>query len=148
MGGLADLPFSNGNQFENLTGGWEAVDTLGQNYAPTGGVATIGNTLRVTTVNADGNSNRYSGIATVAAVDVTRFSKLKINVTAVENGSSETVYCSFGLSADKVAHTAAVAVAETGEYELDISSMSGLYYPFIQVSNDTRALEVSAVWMQ
>lgn len=140
--------FSDGNQFVDLTGGWESVDTLGQNYAPTGGVATIGNTLRVTTVNAYGDSNKYSGIATVNAVDVTRFSKLKINVVDVENGSSETRYCSFGLSANRAEHTAAVAVSDTGVYELDVSSMSGLYYPFIQVSNDTRALEASAVWMQ
>lgn len=139
--------FDEGDQCVDITGGW-VIGGLNINATYGDGVATIGDVLTVTTKTSTGTINRQSAIATKNAINVSGYKTLKIVVDDVMPSNAGVIYCCFGLSADKAAHTATKGITGTGEMSMDISTMSGSYYPFIHVSNSDRRLVVSKIWFE
>ena len=141
--------FNEGDACISATGGWVSVDTMSQNYAPSDGVATVGDTLTVTTIDSIGNANCQSALATEKTIDVSGYDTMKIVVDSVTPGEfSGTRYCCFGLSSDRKEHTVAKEVTAAGELSMDISATSGSFYPFIQISNGSRTMVVSKIWLE
>lgn len=130
--------FNNGNQFTDVTGGWERNTAFYCNHANSGGTVTIGDTLYFD-ITAVGSVV----INTANAVDLTNYSTLNMELTTIREkvklGVSET-------KSGDISSGLNVKTTKTGTVSYDISSLSGNYYIYIGDINYTGAT-IPRVWL-
>lgn len=125
--------FKNGDK-TNVTGGWTASH------------ATIG-----TTVSFEIEYDTTTRAGTNNTIDVTQYSKLKCVVESYSASLRVTDDSGFGVSSNNTAANGTkVQITGTGEYEVDISSVSGSRYVVFNFrgSQGGGSITVSKIWLE
>lgn len=104
------------------------------------------NSDSITLKSAAGYGGSYF---TANAIDITRFRALKINISSIAvNGG----YINVGVTptkANKFERTAHANVTETGTISVDISSLSGDYYMFINLrGSNVQTMTITKWWLE
>lgn len=123
--------YSSGNEYTAVTGGW--VDYSGNTAGAV--VEKESSFLKLTT----GKHGTNTRIETANLIDMTEYSTLTLSGEI----KSATTYCGWGLcdsEGKQVAFT-------TSAYSIDISKMSGLYRPFLQVRNSAEYITMTKMQM-
>lgn len=133
-----------------LTGGLEAYA-----YRPS---TSSGSSLKAPTVtqNADSISlslaDGYAGMyCTVKPIDMTKYSKMKIDVTALKVGSSSSYVRIATTQTLENGYTVSAAFTLTGIgiSELDVSSLEGPHYVFINLyTNSAKSVTFTRWWLE
>lgn len=138
-----------GNQFESITGGWEA------NAYHVGSVTDLGTpnldmTSNVMNISRTTSKNAVKGsVMTVNAIDLTDYNKLYFNVTSLGTDGEVT----FGITdapAD-IYTMASSVVAVSGLNCVDISDYSGSYTVAIHVqanADTTTSISIDSIYLQ
>lgn len=141
-----------GDEYTNVTGGWEILKGT-----PTKGESSI-------TVTGGANYTTY-GVATSNKIDLTGFTQLRINMTAVSGGSGsflavvdaesfETIVGDNGYGGQAITAVASLETTSTGENTLDISSLASAaqteYYIVYYINGTTNVSKTRTfdkVWL-
>lgn len=131
--------YDSGDQIEAVTGGWGSRWVDGQ-----------GVVFNADYIHINGLKSNYYGIVSPNnPVDVTNYSKLIISVSSAIND------CYFGLnpnqytSQNSLPTTASKVFYASGIHELDISSVSGLYYVgIVAKADDNSSCDITKVWAE
>lgn len=147
-----------GDEYTHITGGWKGYNyrriASQKQYNPivTKGASSMSVEVGGMWWNPSENANnRYSGtLFTENAIDLSGFSKLKINITAI-SGTADSIW--FGVSSDKkdaFTRIAEVNAKTTGTTTLDISSVNQVGYIFLAlyIPSSTTKVTFDKIWVE
>lgn len=140
--------YASGDEIEQTTGGWsaqafKASNDVGSLKAPT--VTKNAENMKVELAGYSGG-NYYCGcLMTNNAVDLTGFTSIKINITAL----TASVYLRIASAhSDGYTSDAQIKISGTGESALDIGSISGEKYIAIAISQANAAVTFDKIWLE
>lgn len=140
--------YDSGDEIEPTTGGWseqafKASNDVGKPKAPT--VTKGAENMKVDLAGYSGGSYYCGCLMTENAVDLTGFTSLKINITAITSN----VYIRVSSAhSDGYTSEASLQISKTGESALDISSISGEKYIAIAIAQVNASVTFDRIWLE
>lgn len=148
--------YHQGNSCEEITGGWKAYayKTYGSGstaYAPT---ATFNADSLKLYMSKPSSGYRAGALFSENAIDLSQYTKLKINVTTLTGLTTGVV--NLGLSETKensFVETAAEEITDVGVYTLDLTDISGSFYVHVSIgglasSGSNLTLVLDSIWRE
>lgn len=140
--------YDSGDEIEPTTGGWsaqafKASNDVGDPKAPT--VTKNAENMKVELAGYSGGKYYCGCLMTNNAVDLTGFTTIKFNITAI----TSRVYLRVA-SAHSNSYTseASLQISKNGEYALDISSITGGKYIAIAISQANASVTFDKIWLE
>lgn len=140
--------YASGDEIEQTTGGWsaqafKASNDVGRLKAPT--VTKNAENMKVDLAGYSGGSYYCGCLMTGNAVDLTGFTSIKINITAI----TASVYLRVASAhSDGYTSEASLQISKTGESALDISSISGEKYIAIAIAQVNASVTFDKIWLE
>ncbi len=135
--------FKNGSQFHYVTGGWTAEEYTFQGQSNIG--SSIGETI---TIDNQSTGNIFSGVGTTNLVDLSRFTTIHVNVTAVKESIAMCVVSNKSIWDSTI--VARIDITNTGITPLPIDGIDSGYIIILcnGKSGTARSATISEVWME
>lgn len=140
--------YDSGDEIEQTTGGWsaqafKASNDVGNLKAPT--VTKNAENMKVDLAGYSGGVYYCGCLMTGNAVDLTGFTSIKINITAITSN----VYLRVASAhSDGYTSEASLQISKTGESALDISSISGGKYIAIAIAQVNASVTFDKIWLE
>ena len=140
--------YDSGDEIEPTTGGWseqafKASNDVGKPKAPT--VKKGAENMKVDLAGYSGGSYYCGCLMTGNAVDLTGFTSIKINITAITSN----VYLRVASAhSNDYTSEASLQISKTGESALDISSITGEKYLAIAIAQVNASVTFDRIWLE
>ena len=140
--------YNTGNDCNDITGGWQAVNGRTDGYGNTGSCALKGDSFILSTSAPATSITRI----TKKKMDISKIKSIAIKVTAAMN-SDANLFVSSTNNTTNSSMAANCGLAKTGIHYLDVSKVSGEYYVGVQLTNGvsdwtSREVAVSFIYME
>lgn len=129
--------YMNGNEYASVTGGWSALPFVGSTSSGSYTAGTVTKGAESIVLATNGNYRNNTAVITGNKIDLTKYSKMYINVIAFTKSNTDTlpwhsshlyVADSTNSETDSTAGIASVKIQNTGLHEVNISGINGSYY--------------------